>query len=96
MKLRPLGERILIQPQEAESKTPGGLFVPDQAKEKPARGTVVALGAGRIKDDGTREPIDVAVGDVVIYGKYSGSEIELHGEKFVIALASEIYGVVES
>jgi len=88
--LRPLDDRVVVQPTEAESTTAGGIVLPDSAKEKPQRGTVVAVGPGKLLDSGARGELGVAVGDVVIYGKYGGSEIEIDGEEMKILRESDI------
>ncbi|SMP46492.1 chaperonin GroES [Neorhodopirellula lusitana] len=88
--LRPLDDRVVVQPTEAESTTAGGIVLPDSAKEKPQRGTVVAVGPGKLLDSGARGELCVAVGDVVIYGKYGGSEIEVDGEEMKILRESDI------
>ena len=95
MNLKPLNDRVIIKPSEAEEQTKSGLVIPDTAKEKPQKGEVVAVGEGKLNDDGTRQPIDVSVGDVVIYGKYSGQEIKVEGDEYMILKADEIYAVVE-
>ncbi|MCL2742467.1 MAG: co-chaperone GroES [Planctomycetaceae bacterium] len=92
--LNPLDDRIVVQPVEAEEKTAGGLYLPDTAKEKPQRGTVVAVGPGKILDNGTRVAVSVAVGDEVIYGKYSGSDIEIDGQEVKIIRESEIFAKI--
>ncbi len=84
MNLKPLGDRVIVKPAEAEEQTKSGLFIPDTAKEKPQRGEVVAVGDGKLKDDGTRVPIDVNVGDTVIYSKYGGSEVKIDGVEYKI------------
>jgi chaperonin GroES len=96
MNLKPLNDRVIVKPSEAEEQTKSGLVIPDTAKEKPQKGEVVAVGAGKLDDDGSRQPIDVAVGDVVIYGKYSGQDIKVDGEEYMILKADEIYAVVEN
>lgn len=90
MKIRPLADRVLIQPTPAEETTISGIIIPDSAKEKPLKGTVLAVGEGT-KD----EKMTVKVGDVVLYGKYSGTEVELDGEKLLIMRQSDIFGVFE-
>ncbi len=95
MKVRPLDDRVLIEQSEAEETTKGGIVLPDTAKEKPQRGTVVAVGPGKLLDDGQRAEPGVGVGDTVVYGKYSGNEIKLDGQKFVICRESDILGVLE-
>ena len=87
--IKPLADRLLIAPAEAEQKTAGGIIIPDTAKEKPQKGTVVAVGPGK-KD----EPMTVKVGDTVIYGKYSGTEMQLDGENYLIMKESDIYAII--
>ena len=94
MKLRPLNDRILIKRIPSEEKTAGGLFIPDNAKEKPQEGEVVAVGPGRIDDNGNRVPLDVAVGDKVIYSKYGGTEVKLNGEDLLVLSARDVLAVV--
>jgi chaperonin GroES len=91
MKIQPLADRVLVEPLEAETKTAGGIIIPDTAKEKPQKGKVAAIGKGT-KD----EPMSVAVGDEVIYGKYSGTEVQIDGKDYLIMKASEIYGVLKA
>jgi len=94
-KVKPLDDRVLIEPAEAEETTRGGIVLPDTAKEKPQRGKVVAVGPGKLNDDGKRAPLSVKVGDVVVYGRYAGTEIKLDGEPFVICRESDVLGVLE-
>lgn len=89
VKVTPLADRVLVEPAEAETKTAGGIIIPDTAKEKPQRGTVVAVGKGK-KD----EPMTVKPGDTVLYGKYSGTEISLEGKDYLIMKESDIYAVI--
>ncbi|MDO9107452.1 MAG: co-chaperone GroES [Coriobacteriia bacterium] len=84
MNLKPLGDRVIVKPADAEEKTQSGLFIPDTAKEKPQRGEVVAVGDGKLKDDGVRVPIDVKVGDTVIFSKYGGSEVKIDNVEYKI------------
>ncbi len=91
----PLEDRVLIKPLEEEEKTEGGIVLPDTAKEKPQKGEVVAVGDGKILEDGSTAPMTVKVGDLVIYGKYAGTEIKVEGEEYVIMRESEILAVVE-
>lgn len=86
---KPLADRVLVEPAAAEEKTASGIIIPDTAKEKPQRGTIVAIGTGK-KD----EPINVKVGDNVLYGKYSGTEITIEGQEYLIMKESDIYGIV--
>jgi chaperonin GroES len=90
LKLRPLDDRVVVQPVEAEETTAGGIVLPDSAKEKPQRGTVVAVGPGKLLESGNRGEVSVAVGDVVIYGKYGGSDIEVDGQDMKILRESDI------
>lgn len=92
--LRPLDDRVVVQPHEAEDVTAGGIVLPDAAKEKPQRGKVVAVGPGRLLDSGDRGTLSVAVGDEVIYGKYSGTEIEVEGHEVKILRESDILAKV--
>ncbi|MDR0338448.1 MAG: co-chaperone GroES [Planctomycetaceae bacterium] len=92
--LKPLDDRIVVQPVEAEEKTAGGLFLPDTAKEKPQRGTVIAVGPGKLLDSGERAVLSVAIGDEVIYGKYSGSDIEIDGQEIKILRESDVLAKV--
>ena len=94
IKLKPLDERVVVEPVEAEEKTAGGIVLPDTAKEKPQRGTVLAIGPGKLLDSGERSALSVAVGDEVIYGKYSGSDIEIDGRDVKILRESDILAKV--
>ena len=89
-KIQPLGDRVVVKPIEQESKTKGGIYLPDTAKEKPQEGKVVAVGPGKLNDDGKRLPMDVAVGDIVIYAKYCGSEIKEDNVELIILRESDI------
>ena len=95
MNLKPLDDRIVIKQSEAEEKTAGGIILPDSAKEKPLIGKVVAIGPGKLLDDGKRGKMSVKKNDEVIYGKYMGSEIEIDREKYVILRESDVLGIVE-
>jgi len=95
MKFRPLQDRVLIRRIEEEEKTAGGIIIPDTAKEKPMEGEVIAAGPGTRDDDGKLRPLDVKVGDRVLFGKWSGTEIKIDGEDFVVSKESDIMGVVE-
>ena len=95
MQLRPLGDRVLVKPEKAEQKTASGLYISSGAQEKPQRGEVIAVGAGKLDDKGERIPVDVKVGDVVIYGKYGGNEVKIDGEEYMLMRDSDIYAVVE-
>jgi chaperonin GroES len=94
LKLRPLDDRVVVQPLEAEEVTAGGIVLPDAAKEKPQRGKVVAVGAGKLLDSGARGELSVSVGDEVIFGKYGGSEVEVAGEEYKILRESDILAKV--
>ena len=96
MKIRPLQDRIVVKRLEAESKTKGGLIIPDTAKEKPIEGKVVAVGNGKVLKDGKVRPVDVKVGDIVLFGKYTGSEVKLDGEEHVILREDDVLGVTEA
>ncbi len=90
VKIQPLEDKILVQANEAETTTASGLVIPDTAKEKPQEGTVLAVGPGRVDDNGKRVPIDVAEGDVVIYSKYGGTEVKYAGEDYLILSARDV------
>ncbi|SMO53774.1 co-chaperone GroES [Gracilimonas mengyeensis] len=92
-KFKPLGDRVLVQPEPAEEKTSSGIIIPDTAKEKPQQGTVVAVGAGKV-ENGNKIEMSVSNGDKVLYGKYAGTEITLEGEEYLIMRESDILGVV--
>ena len=94
IKIRPLDDRVVVEPIEAEETTAGGIVLPDSAKEKPQRGTVVAVGPGRLLDSGKRGELSVAVGDEVIYGKYGGTDIEINGDEVKILRESDILAKV--
>ena len=95
MKLKPLADRIVVKPSEAEEKTKSGIYLPDAAKEKPTLGKVVAVGPGKLDDKGRRMELSVRNGDTVYYGKYSGADVEIDGEKFVIVRESDLLGVLD-
>ena len=92
--IRPLDDRVVVQPSEAEETTAGGIVLPDSAREKPQRGTVVAVGPGKMLDSGNRGELSVTVGDVVIYGRYGGSDIEVDGQEMKILRGSDILAKV--
>jgi chaperonin GroES len=94
LKLRPLDDRVVVEPLEAEEKTAGGILLPDTAKQKPQRGRVLAAGPGKLSDTGSRHVLNVKVGDEVLYGKYSGSEVEVDGREFKILRESDILAKV--
>ncbi len=95
MNIRPLGDRLLVKPASEETKTAGGIIVPDTAKEKPMRGEVVAAGPGKLGDDGKRQPMDVKKGDMVMYGKYAGTEFKMDNTDYLILSQSDIFAIVE-
>jgi len=95
MNLKPLHDRILVQRVEEESKTKGGIIIPDTAKEKPAEGKVVAVGNGRLGEDGKVIPLEVKSGDRVLFGKYSGTEVKIEGEEYLIMREDDVLGIIE-
>ena len=95
MKLRPLQDRVIVKQSEAEEKTKSGILLPDTAKEKPTKGKVIAVGPGKLDDKGKPMEIGLRVGDTVYYGKYSGTDIEVDGQKFVILREADVLGVLE-
>ena len=94
-RLTPLADRVIVRRFEAEEKTKSGIVLPDAAKEKPTKGKVIAVGPGRLDDNGKRTPVAVREGETVVYGKWSGTEVELGDEKFVILKESDLLGVLE-
>ncbi len=94
MSLRPLHDRVLVKPLEADTKTAGGIIIPDPAQEKPQEGKVVAVGAGKRGDDGSIMPMDVKKGDRILYGKWSGTEVKIDGKDMMIMSESDIMGIV--
>ena len=94
MKLKPLADRVVIKPSAAEEKTKGGIILPDTAKEKPVVGEVVAVGPGKVTDDGKKVAPEVKVGDKVLYGKYSGTEVTVEGEEYLIMREADIFAIV--
>jgi len=95
MKLRPLQDRILVQRVEEETKTKGGIIIPDTAKEKPAEGKVKAVGNGKVGEDGKRVALEIKVGDRILFGKYSGTEVKIDGEEYLIMREDDVLGVIE-
>ncbi len=95
MSLRPLSDRILVERVEEEEKTKGGIIIPDTAKEKPAEGKIVAVGNGRIGEDGKAIPMDVKVGDRILFSKYGGTEVKIDGSDFLIMRQDDVLGVIE-
>ena len=96
MKIRPLQDRIIVKRLEEETKTKGGIIIPDTAKEKPAEGKVVAVGNGKVADDGKRIALEIKTGDRILFGKYSGTEVKIEGEEFLIMREDDVLGVIES
>jgi chaperonin GroES len=94
MQLKPLADRVVVRPSKAEEKTKGGIIVPDTAKEKPVWGEVIAAGPGRTTDDGKHIPMEVKIGDRVLYGKYSGTEVTIDGEELLIMRESDIFALM--
>ena len=94
MKMKPLADRVIIKPAAAEEKTKGGIILPDTAKEKPVIGEVVAVGPGKVTDDGKKVALEVKVGDKVLYGKYSGTEVTIEGEEYLIMREADIFAIV--
>jgi chaperonin GroES len=95
MKIRPLHDRVLVETLDAEEKTAGGIIIPDTAKEKPMEGKIIAIGAGARNDDGKAVPLDVKVGDRILYGKWSGTEVKVEGSDYLIMKETDIMGVIE-
>ncbi|MBR0150668.1 MAG: co-chaperone GroES [Synergistaceae bacterium] len=95
MKLKPLGDRIVVKVLEREEKTKGGLFLPDTAKEKPTEGEVLAVGTGKILDNGQKQPVEVKVGDRIIFSKYAGTEVKVDGEDLVIFSERDVLAIIE-
>lgn len=96
LQIKPLGERLVVQAAEKEEKTASGIFLPDTAQEKPLQGTVMAAGPGRMLDNGTLIPMEAKVGDKILFGKYSGTEIKIEGESYLILKESEVLGIFRS
>ena len=95
MKIRPLHDRVIVRRLEEEKKSAGGILIPDSAAEEPSTGEVIAVGTGKLLDNGEVRPLDVKKGDVVLFGKYSGSETEVGGDKYLVLREDEIMGVIE-
>jgi len=93
VQLRPLGDRVVVKPLEAEEKTKGGIILPDTAKDKPQEGEVVAVGPGRVLENGNRVPLDVKVGDRVVYSKYGGTEVKIDDEEYLVIRESDLLAV---
>ena len=95
MKIRPLQDRVIVKRLEEEEKTKGGIIIPDSAKEKPQEGKVIAVGKGKVTEDGKVIPLDVKAGDRILFGKYSGTEVKIEGEEHLIMKEEEILGIIE-
>jgi chaperonin GroES len=95
MKIRPLQDRVIVKRLEEEEKTKGGIIIPDSAKEKPQEGKVIAVGKGKMTEDGKLIPLDVKVGDKILFGKYSGTEVKFEGEEHLIMREDDILGIIE-
>jgi chaperonin GroES len=94
LNIKPLADRVLVKAQKAEEKTASGIIIPDTAKEKPMQGEVLAVGKGRVADDGKVSPLEVKVGDKILYGKYSGTEVTFDGQEYLIMRESDIYAII--
>jgi chaperonin GroES len=94
MKIKPLADRVVVKPLEAEEKTKGGLYVPDTAKERPQQGEIVAVGPGKDSDEGKKIPMEVKIGDKILYGKYSGTEVTYDGIEYLIMRESDIFAII--
>ena len=95
MSIRPLHDRVLVRRLEDEKKSPGGIVIPDTAAEKPMQGEIVAVGNGKVQDNGEQRPLDVKAGDKVLFGKYSGTEVKVDGEELLVMREDDIMGVIE-
>jgi chaperonin GroES len=93
-KIRPLQDRLIVERIESEEKTAGGLYIPDSAKEKPQQGRVLAVGKGRVREDGTVQPLDLKEGDKILFGKYAGTEIKIEGDDYLIMREDDVLGVL--
>ena len=96
MKIRPLHDRVIVKRLESETKSAGGIVIPDTAAEKPVQGKIVAVGKGKILEDGNVRPLDVKVGDKILFGKYSGTEVKLDGEELLVMREEDVMAVIES
>ena len=95
MKIRPLHDRVIVKRLESERTSPGGIVIPDSAAEKPVEGKVVAVGKGKILEDGNVRPLDVKVGDKILFGKYSGTEVKVDGEEYLVMREEDVMAVIE-
>ena len=94
MKIKPLADRVVIEPLQAEEKTSGGIIVPDTAKEKPQKGKIVAVGSGKVTESGEKVAIEVKVNDIVLYGKYAGTEVTVDGKEYLIMRESDVLAII--
>ncbi len=94
MNLKPLGDRVIVKPKAPEEKTKGGIILPDTAQEKPMEGEIVAVGNGKIADDGKKIAMELKVGDKILYGKYSGTEVKINDDEFLIMRESDVYAII--
>jgi chaperonin GroES len=95
MKIRPLHDRVIVKRLESETKSAGGIVIPDSAAEKPVQGKIVAVGKGKILEDGTVRPLDVKIGDKILFGKYSGTEVKVDGDELVVMREEDVMAVIE-
>ena len=95
MKIRPLHDRVIVKREEEERKSPGGIVIPDTAAEKPVQGKIIAVGNGKILEDGKVRPLDIKVGDKILFGKYSGTEVKMDGDELVVMREEDVMAVVE-
>jgi len=95
MNIRPLQDRVIVKRLEEKEKTKGGIIIPDTAKEKPMQGEIIAAGKGKVQEDGKASPLDVKVGDKVLFSKYAGTEVKIEGEEYLIMREDDILGVIE-
>ncbi len=95
-KIRPLQDRLIVQRIDSDEKTASGLYIPETAKEKPQQGRVISVGKGKVREDGTVQPLDLRAGDTILFGKYSGTEIKIDGEEYLIMREDDVLGVVEA
>ncbi len=94
-KIRPLQDRLIVERIDVQEKTSAGIYIPDTAKEKPQQGKVIAVGKGKVREDGTVQPLDLKAGDTILFGKYSGTEIKIDGEEYLIMREDDVLGVLE-
>ena len=94
MNLKPLGDRVIVKPKAPEEKTKGGIILPDTAQEKPMEGEIIAVGTGRIADDGKKINMELKVGDKILYGKYSGTEVKINDDEYLIMRESDVYAII--